>query len=361
MTGGPPAAAGGPSAAARGPAALPAPARLPRRWLVTALLLLAVAATAGMTVGAAGLPWYAVVTDAADRLPGVDLPGTDLSRRQAAILWQLRAPRVVLGVLVGGMLAVAGAGYQGVFRNPLADPYLLGVAAGAGLGATLAIVSGSGRGLLPVAAFVGGVAGVAATYALGRTAGGRSTHSLILAGVAVAAFLTAVQTFVQQRNADTLREVYGWILGRLLTAGWTDVLVVLPYVVVAATVIILHRRLLDVLSVGAAEADSLGTPTTRVRVLVVLAATGGTAAVVAVSGLIGFVGIAVPHLVRLLAGASYRVVLPLAAVLGAAFLVTADLVARTLTEPAELPVGVVTAFVGAPFFTLVLRTSRRSW
>lgn len=336
------------------------PVRLPGRWLTVAVVVLVVAMLLGMTVGPAGLPMRAVLVEIVNQVPGVDLGG-GLSEREAAVLWQLRAPRVVLGVLVGGMLAVAGAGYQGVFRNPLADPYLLGVAAGAGLGATFAIVSGGNRTLVPLAAFIGGLAGVAATYALGRGVGGRSTNSLILAGVAVAAFLTAVQTYVNQRNVDSLREVYGWILGRLLTAGWGEVLTILPYVVVAAGVIFAHRRLLDVLSVGQDEAGSLGVPAARVRLVVVLAATLGTAAAVAVSGLIGFVGIVVPHIVRMLAGTSYRVVLPLSALVGAAFLVGADLAARTLISPGELPVGVVTAFVGAPFFTLVLRTSRRTW
>ena len=322
--------------------------------------LLVVSVLAGLVIGPAALPWRSVVVEAVNLLPGVELAG-GLDERGRAILWQLRAPRVVLAVLVGGMLAVAGAGYQGVFRNPLADPYLLGVAAGAGLGATFAIVSGAGRGVLPVAAFVGGTAAVAATYALGRSAGGRSTHSLILAGVAVAAFLVAVQTYVQQRHADTLREVYGWILGRLLTGGWGEVGGIAPYVVVAATVILVHRRLLDVLSVGSAEAGAMGVPSARVRLVVVLAATLGTAAAVSVAGLIGFVGIVVPHLVRMMAGTSYRIVLPVSILVGAVFLVWADLLARMLVSPGELPVGVVTAFVGAPFFTLVLRRARRAW
>jgi iron complex transport system permease protein len=333
------------------------PVRLPRRWLALALAVLVGTVVLAMTVGPAGLSPRAIAIEVANVVPGVELDG-GLSELEAAVLWELRAPRVVLAALVGGMLAIAGAGYQGVFRNPLADPYLLGVAAGAGLGATLAIVAGGDRALVPVAAFAGGVVGVAATYALGRSAGGRTTDSLILAGVAVAAFLTAIQTYVNQRNSDSLREVYGWILGRLLTAGWRDVLTVLPYIAVAAAVLFVHRRLLDVLSVGQSEAGTLGVPAARVRLVVVLAATLGTAAAVAVSGLIGFVGIVVPHLVRLVAGTSYRVVLPLAAIVGAAFLVGADLVARTVVAPAELPVGVVTAFVGAPFFVLVLRTAR---
>jgi len=351
-----------PLSAPKSPAESPAesplrPVRLPRRWLLLASALLVGVVVVGMAVGPAGVPLSGIVVEIVNYLPGVDLDG-GLSDLESAVLWELRAPRIVLGLLVGGMLALAGAGYQGVFRNPLADPYLLGVAAGAGLGATLAIVTTADRLLLPIAAFVGACVGVAATYGLGRSAGGRSSDSLILAGVAVAAFLTAIQTYVNQRHSDSLREVYGWILGRLLTAGWGDVVMVLPYIAVAAAVILAHRRLLDVMSVGHAEAGGLGVPAARVRLVVVLAATLGTAAAVAVSGLIGFVGIVVPHLVRMLAGTSYRIVLPLAAIVGAAFLVGADLIARTIVAPGELPVGVVTAFVGAPFFTLVLRTSR---
>lgn len=335
-----------------------APVRLSRTALLVALGVLLAAVLLGLAVGPAGLPVDDILADVVNRIPGVQIDG-GLDEQQAAVLWELRAPRVVLGMLVGGMLAVAGAGYQGVFRNPLADPYLLGVAAGAGLGATFAIVSGMGRGLVPVLAFAGGLAGVAATYALGRGVGGRSTYSLILAGVAVAAFLAAVQTYLNQRHSETLREVYGWILGRLLTAGWDQTLIVLPYIAIAAGFLFAHRRLLDVLSVGHDEANALGAPATRVRLVVVLAATLGTAAAVAVSGLIGFVGIVVPHIVRMLAGTSYRIVIPLSALAGGAFLVIADVAARTIVSPGELPVGVVTAFIGAPFFTLVLRTSRR--
>jgi iron complex transport system permease protein len=258
------------------------------------------------------------------------------------------------------MLAVAGGAYQAVFRNPLADPYLLGVAAGAGLGATVAIAyAGAGGAVLPVAAFAGGIAAAAAAYVLGRSAGGgRSTATLLLAGVAVASFLTAVQTFVLQQRSETVQAVYSWLLGRLPTSGWGDVLMVAPYVAVSLAAIVAHRRVLDVLRVGDEEAASLGVRVARVRLIVVAAATLGTAAAVSVSGLIGFVGIVVPHVVRLLAGASYAVVLPLAGLLGATFLVLADLIARTALSPAELPIGVVTACVGAPFFVLVLRTSR---
>ncbi len=344
--------------------AQPTASRLPRWWLAAGLVALAGAVALSACVGAAGLPLGGVLSELISAIPGVDV-GPALDERQAAILWQIRLPRIALGALVGCMLSISGAAYQGVFRNPLADPYLLGVAAGAGLGATLAITYGPDSSAwpidaLPLFAFLGAIVGVALAWAVGQSAsGGRNTATLILAGVAVAAFLTAIQTYVQQRESESLREVYGWILGRLSTAGWHEVLLILPYVVVATVVILLHRRLLDVLSVGDHEASSLGLRTCQVRGVVIVAATLGTAAAVAVSGLIGFVGIIVPHAVRLVVGSSYRIVLPLSMLFGAAFLVLTDVVARTVVSPAELPIGVITAFLGAPFFALVLRTSRR--
>jgi iron complex transport system permease protein len=317
------------------------------------------AAVVGVLIGPAHIDAGPVLAEVFGRLPFLDFE-SGLDARQTAIIWELRMPRVVLGALVGSMLSVAGAAYQGVFRNPLVDPYLLGVAAGAGLGATVAIVSvGSSSAVVPLAAFAGGCAAVVAAYALGSAAGGRRTGlHLILAGVAVASFFTAIQTFVQQRNTDVIREVYSWLLGRLVTAGWAEVLSILPYAVVSAVVLLAHRRLLDVLSVGEEEARALGVRPERVRTAVVIAATMGTAAAVSVSGLIGFVGIVVPHAVRLLVGVSYRAILPLSLLIGAAFLVVADVIARTALSGSEIPIGVVTAFVGGPFFVIVLRTSR---
>ncbi len=334
------------------------------KWWFGATAVLLASILAGAMIGPADIGFVDATKALIDLLPGIEV-GTDLSELELGILQIVRFPRVILGVLVGAALAVSGAAYQGVFRNPLADPYLLGVAAGAGLGATLAIVSvGAGADsvvpIIPAAAFAGAIVGVLLSYGLGRTVGGtRTVTSLILAGVAVAAFLTAIQTFVQQRNAETLREVYDWILGRLATTGWDDVRLILPYMVVSAVGIFVHRRALDVMAVGDEEAASLGLQVGRTRLLVVFSATLGAAAAVAVAGLIGFVGIIVPHAVRLVAGTSYRRVLPLSALLGGAFLVLADIIARSILAPAEIPIGVVTAFLGAPFFVLVLRTSRR--
>lgn len=340
------------------------PTRLRAGALLVAMVVVVGVGVVAIIVGPVSLPPDRIVLEMADRLPGVRV-SSGLSEREAAILWELRVPRVVLAGIVGAMLAMAGAAYQAVFRNPLADPYLLGVAAGAGLGATVAVAYLPGRGAwrvdpLPLAAFLGAVVAVAITYAVGRarTRSG-STATLILAGVAVAAFLTAVQTYVQQRNADTLREVYAWILGTLATVGWSQVALILPYVAAAGVILLLHRRLLDVMAVGDEEAEGLGLTAPRVRLVVVAAATLGTAAAVAASGLIGFVGIIVPHAVRLVLGPSYRRILPLSVLFGGAFLIVADLLARTALAPAEVPIGVITALFGAPFFLLVLRRSRR--
>jgi iron complex transport system permease protein len=332
-------------------------------WASIAVVFLAGALLLGLATGAASIGPTSIVASVLSHLQVFHV-SSPLSAVDEAILWQVRAPRVVLAALVGGMLAIAGSTYQGVFRNPLADPYLLGVAAGAGLGATLAIAYGSNGNdiglLLPLAAFVGAVTAVAGAYVLGRSAGGvRGTSTLILAGVIVALFMTAIQTFVQQQRSDTLRAVYSWILGGFGTADWHAVVVVVPYIAISSAVILLHRRVLDVLSLGDEEAASLGIDVRRARLVLVLVATAGTAAAVAVSGLIGFVGIIIPHTIRLLVSPSYRAILPLSLLAGAGFLILADALARTILAPAELPITVVTAFFGAPFFAILLRTSRR--
>jgi iron complex transport system permease protein len=331
-----------------------------RLWLPASVLFLAAAMLTGVLVGPVDLGAVNVVHATFAHVFGLDSP---LSGSDDAILWELRLPRVILAALVGGTLAAAGAAYQGVFRNPLADPYLLGAAAGAGLGATLvaayAPASAFTGDLLPVAAFAGAAVAVIAAYTLGRSAGAAAgPAALVLAGVTIASFFTALQTFVQQQNVETVQEVYSWLLGRLATSGWREVGIMVPYAAAAWLIILGHRRLLDVLSVGDDEAAALGVNVARVRLFVVAAATIATAAAVAVSGLIAFVGIIVPHTIRLLAGGSYRSLLPLSVIAGAGFLVFADVIARTVMSPAELPIGVVTAFFGAPFFAVVLHRSK---
>jgi iron complex transport system permease protein len=335
-----------------------------RWWTIGAAIALVCSLLVGVMIGPAGPEWWRVPLELLNRLPLISI-NSGLTQTEWAIVWQIRAPRVVLAAIVGSTLSIAGASYQGVFRNPLVDPYLLGVAAGAGFGATIVITvnrSGTSSWIidpLPLAAFVGGLTAVLVTYLVGTTGKGeQSSINLVLAGVAVTSLATAMQTFLLQRNSDVIRQVYSWILGRLSTATWGDVRLVFPYVFFSTIVLFLHRRLLDVLRVGDEEATALGVNVSRVRLVVVIAATLGTASVVAVSGLIGFVGIIVPHAVRLVVGASYRIVLPVSLLFGAAFLIIADIPGRVLDNPAETPIGVVTAFLGAPFFLIILRTRK---
>ncbi len=326
-------------------------------WWIGSFVFLAGAMLVGLASGPVSIGAWPILQSALSHVPFIDVH-SHLSTVDSAVVWQLRAPRVVLAALVGGMLAVAGSAYQGVFRNPLADPYLLGVAAGAGLGATIAIaydLRTARRPLLPIAAFAGAIVSVGLAYGLGRSVGGAlGTGTLMLAGVTVAAFLTAVQTFVQQEHSETLREVYSWLLGGFCASTWHEV----------GDRAAVHRaqRARDRAASPRARraqrrrrgGDGLGVNVRRTRLLLVLAATAGTAAAVAVSGLIGFVGIIVPHTIRLLVSTSYRAVVPLSLIVGGGFLVIADLLARTVMSPAELPIGVVTAFFGAPFFAVVL-------
>ena len=330
-------------------------------WFAGAAAFLVAAVLLGVAAGYASItPGQIAGTLVAKAVPGMEPP---LNDRQLAVLVELRLPRVVLGAMVGALLSVAGAAYQGVFRNPLADPYLLGAAGGAGLGATLVMAFGAAwfdgpRAMVPVAAFTGALLGVAAAYLLGRSAGRNGTASLVLAGVAVSSFLSAVQTLVQQMRIDELQRIYAWLLGGLAKGGWEDVAMVAPYAILGTAVMLVCGRLLDLLALGDEKAVSLGLNTTAVRLVVIGAASLATASAVAVAGLIGFVGIVVPHVVRRLVGTGYRLILPMSLLCGAGFLVLVDVLARTVIAPAELPLGVVTAFLGAPFFIVILRTTR---
>jgi len=326
---------------------------------IAAIFLIAAMLVSAL-VGAADLNPLDTVAALADKIPFVHLP-SGLSPLDRAVLFQIRLPRVVLG-------AVAGAGYQGVFRNPLVDSGLLGASAGAGLGATLAIVyfGAVGPDAVPPAAFLGSLGGVAVAYLTGvaasrRTGLGDGVATLLLAGIAASFFFTAVQTLVLQRSAEQdVQTVYNWLLGSLSGATWQQVVSILPYAAVSIVVVLLHGRHLDVLAVGDEEARALGMRPAAVRLIVVAACALAAASAVAVSGLIGFVGIVVPHVARRLAGSSYRSVLPLSLLIGAGFLVLADTLARTVLSPAELPIGVVTAIVGAPAFVWILRSTQRS-
>jgi len=323
-------------------------------WRITALCgaLLLFVALAAVSFGPINLSFIQIIKTL------LGLPG-GLTGQDKTVLIDLRLPRAILAALVGAALATSGAVYQSVFRNPLADPYLLGAASGAGLGATIAITNAHGNvySLLPIFSFVDGTLAVLTSFFIsGRFFA--EPQSLLLSGIAVGSFATAVQTYLQQRHSSSLRPVYSWILGELTVANWQIVTWSSIYILMAIGILILVSKQLDGLMLSDEEAFSLGINPNRLRIIAVTAATLATATAVSASGLIGFVGIVVPHLVR---GITHRVTnrnLLTIAFAGAAFLVLADLGARTLLSPAELPIGVITAFVGAPFFLVVLRKRR---
>ncbi|MBE3599769.1 MAG: iron ABC transporter permease [Limnochordaceae bacterium] len=331
-------------------------------WAVLAAGL-AGAAVLAARWGSIGVTWADVARGVLGGMTGEPLEG------RAAIVWQLRVPRVLAGMLAGAALGVSGAALQGLFRNPLADPYLMGVAPGAIFGVAVAlsvagaaapafagkVAAAQAAAYVPAAAFVGALGAVLAAVVLAHTAGGRRTTDLVLAGVVVGSVLTAATTYLMLRDADRIRSVFAWTLGNLSLVGWPELGAALPYGVAGMLPLLGAGRVLNAMQLGEDVAQSLGIPVQRLKLGLIAAASLATAAVVSQVGVIGFVGLVVPHAVRRLAGSDYRTVLPASALGGAMLLVLADLVARMAARPAELPVGVVTALVGGPFFLYLLR------
>jgi len=291
------------------------------------------------------------------------LSGQDAGGAFHTILWDIRLPRTLLIALVGAALAGSGAAYQGLFRNPLADPYLIGVASGAGLGAVLAM---SVRwpydfwGLLavPLAAFGAGLLTVTLVYTFAQSGGSVPTTNLILSGVAVSSFATALTSFLMLRSSGEMRRALGWLLGGVSLGGWNAVWALIPFLLVGLTTLILNSHALNLLQFGDEQAAQLGLNTRRAKLMIIVAASLVTAAAVSFAGIIGFVGLIVPHITRFWWGADYRRVLPLSILGGAAILLLADVLSRIIIAPQELPLGIVTALAGAPFFVGVLRRAK---
>jgi iron complex transport system permease protein len=298
----------------------------------------------------------------AHRLLGLDIAPTWPATAET-IVWDLRLPRVFEAMIVGLGLSVAGATFQGLLRNPLADPYVLGTASGAALGAAIAVLIPVRIvilefGLLQGLAFVGALGAVIAVYRLARIGGGAPMTSLLLTGYALGSLLAAGLAMAMYLSGAALRQIFAYLLGSFESASWGRLAGVVPIVLVASAVILLRARSLNGLLLGEEAAHHLGVDVRRERALLLGLATLITAACVAVSGLIGFVGLVVPHVVRLVVGPNARVVLPLSALVGASLMVAADLIARVL---GEVPVGVVTAVIGAPFFLFLLRRTQRGY
>jgi len=323
-----------------------------RRFRFAVLALAASAAVAlGLLVGAAGSGPEAIVRALGDR-----------SSPEAAILFELRLPRVLLAFAVGAGLGLSGASLQALVRNPLADPYLLGLSGGAGLGAVLAIAAAGGQAwAVPLAAFVGALGAVGLVYRLSVVGGRRlDPRVLLLAGVVVGAFASSVMyAIITLAPEAQLRNAFLWMLGGFGAASWQSLGLFAVYAVLPSCLLLLHARQLDLLGLGEEPAQFLGGEIERTKRVVYFAASLLTAAGVAVSGIIGFVGLVVPHAMRGLVGPLHRGLLPAVALASGSFLVIADALARSAVAPLELPVGVVTALVGVPLFALLLRRTLR--
>lgn len=337
---------------------------------------LAVYGTAGMVllvltvlictgIGSVSLPIRHIAGIILHHVPWLDdriIPDWTTAAEQ--IIWKVRLPRVLLAVLVGAALAVAGAGFQGVLRNPLADPFTLGVSSGASVGAAVLIFFGLQYALigvwtLPLVAFVTGVLTLWFVLALAREGRKIPTHSLILAGVVMQSFLGAVVSFLSTMSKQTINEIIYWTMGSLALRGWSYTAILFPYFLLGLLVLWSQARSLNILALGERQAAHIGVRVDRLKLTVLGVGTLLTAGAVSVSGVIGFVGLVIPHMLRLIVGPDYRLLVPLSAIGGAIFMVWADTIARSLLAPTEIPLGVVTAFVGAPFFAYLLHRNKK--
>ncbi|MEX2548043.1 MAG: iron ABC transporter permease [Chloroflexota bacterium] len=334
----------------------------PMALAVAGLALIVVCLVAGVAIGNVAIAPADTLAILAHRFLGWPVAVTWPQSAETIVL-ELRLPRVLLAMAVGAALSLAGTTFQGLLRNPLADPYVLGTASGAALGAAIAVllpiqVALLGLGLLHLFAFVGALLAVAVVYRVSRLGALSSLTSVLLTGYAVGSLLAAGLVMTMYLSGNNLRQIFFYLLGSFSLASWTQLAVSLPIIVVGSLLIVSRARSLNALLLGEDTAAHLGINVHRDRLTLLGGATLVTAAAVAVSGLIGFVGLVVPHLVRLVVGPNARLVLPLSAIYGASFLALADMAART---PGELPVGVVTAILGAPFFLYLLRRYRNSY
>jgi iron complex transport system permease protein len=276
------------------------------------------------------------------------------------IIWNIRLPRTILVALTGAALSGSGAAYQGLFRNPLADPFLIGVASGAGLGAVIAMsiqwpYSFWGLMAIPMSAFIAALITVFIVYFLARVGQTIPTTNLILAGVAFSSFATSLTSFLMLRSTSEVRRALGWLLGGASQAGWTAIFAMLPYLVIGLSILIFFSYRLNLLQFGDDQAQQMGLNVTRTKTILLVAASLATASAVAFSGIIGFIGLIVPHVMRLWFGGDYRRLIPLSIIGGASALIVSDVIARVVLAPQEIPVGIITALVGAPFFLWILR------
>jgi len=342
--------------------------RLPR-WRgriygILGLFTLLVSATVlATTIGSVDIPFQTTSSILFSQLPLVEITPTWAAPLETIIM-EIRLPRVILAGLVGAALATAGATYQGLFRNPLADPYLIGVAQGASLGAVIGFLlpstwHGLGFSIVPPLAFIGALGSTAIVYSLARVGKTLPMTTLILAGVALGALLASIVSYLIISSGEKMHGIIFWLMGSFSLSQWSEVKLVIPYVTVGIAVILLYARPLNIMQLDEEQAQQLGISVEKLKLVLLATATLITAAAVSFVGTIGFVGIIIPHAVRLVWGPDHRFLLPFSILTGAIFLILADLLARTIMAPTEVPIGVITALCGAPFFLYLLRRRKK--
>jgi iron complex transport system permease protein len=334
-----------------------------RRLLAALGIALVAALLVAVAVGAVWVSPVDTLRLVAWKLGLADRP-QDVSRAAEVIVFELRLPRVLLAAIVGAALAASGTVFQGLFRNALADPAIIGVSSGAALGAVLVIVTVGAGALgtlgLPLAAFAGATATAFAVYRLARVGPTVHVATLLLAGIAIAAVISSLMSLVMSFSGEDVRDIYAWLLGGLVSEGWRSIAIVLPVVVLGVTGAALVAHELNLVALGEERAAQLGVDVERLKVRSIAVGALLAAGAVSVAGVIGFVGLMTPHLLRLVIGADQRRLLPASVLGGATLLILADLVARTAVAPSELPVGIVTALLGGPFFLYLLRREGRN-
>ncbi|RAV12950.1 FecCD family ABC transporter permease [Paenibacillus contaminans] len=329
-----------------------------------AIALLLFSIVVSLSLGSANLPLSEVWRILLNKIPGLgSLITPDWQTTSETIILKVRLPRLALALVVGAALAVAGAGFQGVLRNPLADPYTLGVATGASVGASVIILTGMqtalGQWTVPLVAFVTGILTLVIVFRLAGTQGVMRLETLILSGVVVQAFLGAFVSFMVTLSKSVVNEILFWQMGSVAMRGWSYSGVVLPYLLVGTAILLYFGRSLNLLALGERQAAHLGVNVSRTRLVVLIVSTLMTAAAVSVSGVVAFVGLVIPHLVRLVVGPDYRLIIPLSTIVGSVYLIWADTLARLVLSPKDIPLGIVTALLGAPFFAYLLSRQKK--
>lgn len=289
---------------------------------------------------------------------------SDITESHQTIIWSIRFPRVLLGVLVGASLSMAGAAFQGILKNPMADPYVIGISSGAALGATIAIVSGiksifNSMSSISFFAFIGALITVFVVYNIARIKTKVPVSTLLLAGIALGQFLTAIMSFLMVIYSKDMAKIIYWTMGNLGGKGWDPILKISIPVIISMILINFFARDLNIMLMGEETAKSLGVDTEKTKIYILVLGTFMVSMVVSISGIIGFVGLIIPHIVRILLGPDHRILLPASALIGGIFMVLADTIARTIISPVEIPVGIITALFGGPFFLYLLRRSKR--